>query len=243
MKAMIFAAGLGTRLGSATTNTPKALVKINGQSLLEIAINRLHKFGFNQIIINVHHHAEQIIDFVEKYSGDARLYISDEREKLLDTGGGLFKAASFFENEKAFLVYNADILCTLDLRMLYNYHIENKGLATLVVRHRETARQLLFDNKNQLCGWINTKTKEQILSRSCNTTKHLAFSGIHIISPEIFNTYQTQANLPFSTTKMYLELSEQHPIIAFNDPHSHWLDVGKPETLKEAKENFNIFIP
>ena len=243
MKAMIFAAGLGTRLGSATTNTPKALIKIKGYSLLEIAINRLLSNGFNQIIINVHHYAEQIINFAEKYRGDAHLYISDEREKLLDTGGGLFKAASFFENEKAFLVYNADILCTLDLRKVFNYHIENKGLATLVVRQRDTARQLLFDKKNLLCGWINNKTEEKIINRPCLNPKKLAFSGIHIINPEIFTLYKPQNNTPFSTTQMYLELSKKHSIIAFPDHHSNWLDVGKPETLKEAEDNFKIYMP
>ncbi len=240
---MIFAAGLGTRLGSATTNTPKALVKIGEYSLLEIAIMRLLKHGFNEIIINVHHHAEQIIHFVEKYNGEAQLFISDEREKLLDTGGGLFKASDFFKNEKAFLVYNADILCTIDLKKLLKTHIQSDNIATLVVRQRETSRYFLFNSENYLCGWTNVNTHEVKMSRPCENPQKLAFSGIHIINSGIFKHYNAASDSKFSTTEMYLELAQEFDIQCYNDYESKWLDVGKPETLFEAEQNLNIYLP
>lgn len=243
MKAMIFAAGLGTRLGTATANMPKALVKVGDFTLLEIAIKRLQKSGFQEIIINIHHYAEQIIDFLKNYEGDAQIFLSDEREKLLDTGGGLFKASHFFEKEKAFLVYNVDILCTIDLQNLMATHLQNNSLATLVVRPRETSRYLLFNQENNLCGWTNLKTDETIVSRPCENPRKLAFSGIHVISPEIFGHYNCAPNSKFSITEMYLELSKHHSIRGYIDEDSKWLDVGKPDTLKEAEENQNIFLP
>lgn len=243
MKAMIFAAGLGSRLGTATANKPKALVKVGDFTLLEMAIKRLQESGFQEIMINVHHYAEQIIDFVNTYKGEAKLFLSDEREKLMDTGGGLFKAAHFFEKEEAFLVYNVDILSTIDLQNLMSTHLKNKSLATLVVRSRETQRYLLFDEKNNLCGWTNVKTGERIISRPCENPRNFAFSGIHIISPEIFKHYNCPPNSKFSTTEMYLELSKNHSIQCFIDEQSKWLDVGKPDTLKEAEENLNIYKP
>lgn len=243
MKAMIFAAGLGTRLGTATKNMPKALVKVGDFTLLEIAIERLQKAGFHEIIINIHHYAEQIINFVNNYKGEAKLFLSDEREKLLDTGGGLFKASRFFKKENAFLVYNVDILCTIDLQKLMDTHLKNKSLATLVVRPRETSRYLLFDQKNNLCGWTHTQTGERIISRPCENPRKFAFSGIHIISPAIFKHYNCPPNSKFSTTEMYLELSKNHSIQCYIDEQSKWLDVGKPDTLKEAEENLNIYMP
>ena len=240
---MIFAAGLGTRLGLATSNTPKAMIKINGVSLLEIAIERLLNNDFNEIVINVHHHADQIINFVNNYQGKAKLFISDESEKLLDTGGGLFKASHFFEHEKAFLVYNADILCTLNLKNLYQYHIDNHGLASLVVRQRDTARKFLFDENNILSGWINNNTNEEVITRSGKNYNQLAFSGIHILSPKIFELHQFKADTPFSITQMYLELSKKHNIIGYQDNFSEWLDVGKPDTLKQAEKNFVKYMP
>ena len=187
MRAMILAAGLGTRLQPLTDNLPKALVKIRDKTLLEIAINYLVKNGFDKIIINVHHFAEQLINFIEQNNFGADISISDERDKLLDTGGGLKKASRFFNDGKPFLLYNVDIISNLNLLTLYQANIESNSITTLTVRNRESGRYLLFNSENILRGWKNTKTGELITSCSIDMLDEFAFSGIHIINPEIFS--------------------------------------------------------
>src|SRR5690606_32019928 len=155
MKAMIFAAGMGTRLKPLTDTIPKALVPVGGKPLLQHIIEKLKRFGFNEIIINIHHFGQQIIDFVqENNSFDIRIEFSDEREQLLDTGGGIKKAAWFFDDNKPFLVHNVDILSNIDLQELYHFHLKNNTIATLLCSIRQTSRYLLFDTDNHLRGWI-----------------------------------------------------------------------------------------
>ncbi len=239
MKAMILAAGLGTRLRPLTNDKPKALVEVHGKTLLEIAISRLSKAGFHEIVINVHHFADQIIDFIEsKDRFGIQLTISDERDKLLETGGGIKKAAPFLNGDKAFLVCNVDIISDIDLSEMYHSHLRSGALATLAVRQRETSRYLLFNHHNNLSGWKNTKTEESIIVRNSQKKfKELAFSGIHIIQPSIFR-YMNQEG-KFSIIETYLDLAKKHKIKAYSHNEGYWLDVGKPEQLEKANALFS----
>jgi len=177
MKAMIFAAGKGTRLKPLTDNIPKALVKVNNIPLLEHVILKLKKSGVTEIILNVHYLANQIIDFLkEKNNFDIRIEISDETDLLLDTGGGLKKASWFFDDNKPFIVHNVDIISEINIEELFNYHIANNALATLAMSKRNSSRYFLMNTENQLCGWENIQTKVKIISKSSNKLTQLAFS-------------------------------------------------------------------
>ena len=160
--------------------------------------------------------------------------ISDERDQLLDTGGGILKAKDYFINEKAFLIHNVDIISNINLVDLFNYHTENDSLATLAVSKRETSRYLHFNQENTLVGWENTKTKETIVSRETKNHNKLAFSGIHILSPEIFNYFQSEGK--FSIIPEYLEISKKHKISCYEHDPKKWIDVGKPESLENANK-------
>lgn len=232
--AMIFAAGLGTRLGSHTTHCPKALVPVLNRPLLEWNILNIKNFGFDKIVINVHHFSEQVIDFLaENQNFGVEIHISDERELLLETGGGLKNAASLLTGDAPFLVHNVDILSNLDLNELYQAHIEANALSTLAVSTRNTSRYLLFDQKNRLTGWENVRTGEIREARPCKHPLQFAFSGIHIIDPRIFPLI-TEAG-KFSIIDVYLRLAQNHEIKAFEHDSSQWVDVGKPENISVAE--------
>lgn len=234
MKAMIFAAGLGTRLKPLTDTIPKALVEVNGMPLLEIQIRKLISFGFNKIIVNVHYFSKMVREFLDSRKYEAEIIISDETDELLDTGGGLFKASWFFDDRKPFLVQNVDVLSDIDLSAFYKKHIENNYLASLAVRNRETSRYFLFDQENFLSGWENTKTNENIITRSDTKLKRLAFSGINIIDPEIFELIDRKGK--FSITNTYLELSENHKIYGYQHDADVWFDLGSIVNLNKANE-------
>ncbi|MFH1195740.1 MAG: nucleotidyltransferase family protein [bacterium] len=227
MKAMILAAGLGTRLKPLTDERPKALVPFNGKPLLEHVITKLISQGFYEIIINVHHFAEQVIDYVsKKNSFGIRIEISDERDKLLDTGGGVKKASWFFDDGKPFLVHNVDIISDTDLTALFRHHVDKEEIATLSVRERKSSRYLLFDDDNTLCGWKNVNTGEIKLPRQTNSTlKELAFSGIQILSPQIFN-FMPDVEV-FSSIDLYLGLAARFEIKGLIDQSLKWIDAGK----------------
>lgn len=233
---MIFAAGLGTRLLPLTNNKPKALVEIKGTPLLEIVIKKLIYSGFNEIIVNVHHFADLVIDFLKsKNNFGIQIKISDEREMLLDTGGGLKNASWFFNDNKPLLVYNVDVLSDIDLQEFYNFHMQSESLATLAVRNRETSRYLLFNKESILCGWKNIKTDEVIISRPNEKDLiPIAFSGIQIIDPKIFDLINQ--NGKFSIINSYLELAKNHRIICYNHDNNIWMDLGKKENLIEAEK-------
>lgn len=234
MRAMILAAGLGTRLRPLTDHRPKALLMAGPYTLLQFAILKLKSAGFDQIIINVHHHAPMIVSYLEENRNfGCEIAISDESDELLDTGGGMKKASWFFSDGRPFLVYNADIVGNLDLKALYDYHLRHGGIATLVVRNRKTSRYLLFDEKMQLCGWENIKTGELRLPANRNNkfTK-LAFSGIHIINPGLFRLTTQEGK--FSIIDTYLSLAGSERIKGFYDESTLWADAGKPESLEEA---------
>ena len=236
VKAILFAAGLGTRLGEYTSDRPKALVNLNGKPLLQHAIEHLKKFGINDITINVFHFAEQIISFVaENNSFGISIHISDEREQLLDTGGGLKKAKELLIGTEPILIYNVDIISNLDLNEFLRYHLENRALATLAVRNRKTSRYLMFDYDLQLSGWKNFSNGETRISRegSFNNSQPFAFSGIHLIQPQLLDLITEEGKFPIMD--LYLRLATQHPIKAYIDRSDLWMDLGKPDQLKAAE--------
>lgn len=234
MKAMIFAAGLGTRLRPLTDERPKALIEINSVPLLEIAIRRLQAAGVRELIINIHYLGGQIVDFLHHntFSG-LRIAVSDERDLLLDTGGGLQKAAWFFDDDRPFLAYNADVLTTLDLKALYAAHTASGAIATLAVQERASSRAFLFDENGRLSGWRNTATGAERLCRPAHPLYPLAFSGIHVIDPRLFG--YMPAEEVFSIVEVYLGAAEREPILAYRHDADVWLDVGKPEQLARAQ--------
>jgi NDP-sugar pyrophosphorylase family protein len=239
MKAMVFAAGLGTRLLEETSDRPKALVKIGGKPLLQHAIEKLKKEGISEIVVNVHHFSKLVIDFISNNNFGIPIHISDESGKLLDTGGGLKKAAPFFEGDSPVLIYNVDILSNLNLETVKEAHLKSAALATLVVRKRTTQRYFKFDNNQRLVGWINKKTGESKISISKNfdESSEMAFSGIHIVQPNFFNLMPAEDR--FSITDFYLKLARTHLIKGYFDDSELWMDVGKPEQLAEARKLFS----
>ena len=235
MKAMILAAGLGSRLKPFTEKHPKALLPINGKTLLQRNIEYLQKFQAKEIIINVHHFATQIIDAIQQNAGwGSEVTISDETDSVLETGGGLKKAAAFLQDaEEPFVLMNADILTDLDINELKKTHQQSDTLATLAVTNRSTSRYLLFDENNILCGWLNEKTGEQ-KGKSGNKK---AFSGIHIISHKIFDHITEEGK--FSMIDLYLRLAaEGFKINCYDHSDGQLLDVGKPESIAIAEKMF-----
>ena len=259
MKAMILAAGLGTRLRPLTNDCPKALVEINGRALLEITIERLKKSGVKEIIINVHHHAEKIINFLKsKNNFDIRIEISREDDLLLDTGGGLKKAAWFFmegNSTEPFLLHNVDVLSSIDLRQMLDAHQKSSALATLAVQKRASSRQLLFDENGLLVGRSTSGTaipgcapplgREGTASAVPRSTDRqgalapevpmqaFAFSGIHVISPRLLNLITESG--AFSIIDTYLRLAKSgEKISAFRADSFYWRDLGRPEDLAQA---------
>ena len=234
MKAMIFAAGLGKRLGSITENIPKALVDINGKTALQIAVEKCSAKGFDEIIINVHHLADMVEDEVKRLNKIGfRISVSDERGKLLENGGGLYKAREFFGKDP-FLLYNVDIISDLDLSALYRLHLEKKGLATLAVRHRPGKRFLLIDEEGRMRGWRNISTGDEILAGvSGEGLSEIAFSSMHIVEPEIFNYMEEGI---YSLIDLYLRLASELKIFTLKHDEGYWVDVGTPESLEYVRE-------
>lgn len=233
MRAMIFAAGLGTRLQPLTNTKPKALVEIHGKPLLRYAIEKLALAGFTDIIINVHHFSEQIMQYLnENKNFGLNIAISDERQELLNTGGGLKKASWFFSGSEPFLVFNVDIISDINLTDLYNYHLASNAMATLSVMERKTSRYLLFNDSNVLCGWQNVSNDELRMVRQANRYKQFAFSGIHVINPSFFNEIEQEG--AFSIIDSYLQLAQYHKIVSYNHTGTKWCDLGKHDELAKA---------
>lgn len=253
MKAMIFAAGLGTRLKPLTDNCPKALIEVGGKPMLQIVIEHLIKYGFNDIIINIHYLGNQIVDFLQLYQNfGINIVISDESDEILETGGGLWKAKDFFNDKEPFLVCNADILTNINLEKFYQSHLQNNAIATLAVRQRNSSRYLLFDDEDVLFGWENVKTNEVKIPRKIpasikeKLTEHetyplheFAFSGYHIISPEIFKHNQREGK--FSMIDWYLDVCKEHTIKAFHHDDDIWIDIGSQEELAKANDAISSF--
>jgi len=238
MKAMILAAGLGTRLRPLTNDRPKALVEIQGHTLLEITLRRLRSFGVREVIVNVHHFADQVVEVLRGNDNfGLRIEISRE-EFLLDTGGGLKRAAPFFRNESGngdepFILHNVDVLSTIDLGKMVAYHSENGALATLAVQARETSRYLLFDEHSQLCGRRAGHDGTLELVRATAHFDARAFAGVHVISPRLFSRLADEEIFPI--VPEYLRLAKEgERIIAFNADGYYWRDLGRPESIAQA---------
>ena len=248
MKAMILAAGLGTRLRPLTDNRPKALVEINGRTLLEITLSRLRKCGVREVMINMHHFADMIVEYLKANNNfGMRIEVSRE-EVLLDTGGGLKKAAYFFvegpSSAEPFIVHNVDVLSTIDLRRMVQFHTDKQALATLAVQDRKTSRYLLFDDQLQLCGRRSGSDQEpelvrSSLVRSAQELHMLAFSGIHVISPRLLAMMIEDG--AFSIITSYLRLAAQRErILAFRADEYYWRDLGRPEGIEQAAHDLKL---
>jgi NDP-sugar pyrophosphorylase family protein len=243
MKAMILAAGLGTRLRPLTDDRPKALVELGGRTLLEITISRLRTFGVDEIIINVHHFADMVVDYLKsKNNFGLRIEISRE-DILLDTGGGLKNAAWFFledsnrpgskQLDEPFILHNVDVLSNIDLARMLQFHKENHALATLAVQSRESSRPLLFNDQLHLCGRRAARDQEAEIVRPSPHLQPLAFSGIHVISPRLLPMISEEG--VFSIIPTYLRLAAQgEKILAFRADEFYWRDLGKPADLSQA---------
>lgn len=237
MKAMILAAGLGTRLKPFTDKHPKALATVNGKSLLQRNIEYLQNFGINEVVVNVHHFAGKVIAAIKNNNGfGSNIIISDETEEILETGGAIKKASSFFQGNEPFILMNVDVLTDMDMDLMIKQHITLKPLATLAVTTRKTSRYFLFDEVDNLCGWKNENTGEQKMSKEIIGHTQKAFSGIHVISPEMFSLIKQEGK--FSITDVYLELCKTHPIMAFDHSTSKFVDVGRPESILQAEQMF-----
>ena len=241
MRAMILAAGLGTRLRPLTNDRPKALVEISGRTLLELTLARLTSFGVRDVIVNVHHFADLVIQYL-KANNNFGLQVEISREELLlDTGGGLKKASWFFVQDpdrldEPFILHNVDVVSTIDFHRLLNFHNKNRALATLAVQERESSRYLLFDEQGELCGRRIGRDHEPELVRSTPNLQALAFSGIHMISPRLL-TNMTEEGV-FSIIATYLRLAGQdEKIVAFRADEYNWRDLGKLDDLRQAEQD------
>jgi mannose-1-phosphate guanylyltransferase len=241
MKAMVLAAGLGTRLRPLTDDRPKALVEIDGRSLLEITLTRLKQFGVHDAIVNVHHFAEMVVNHLKAHHNFGMHIEVSREEVLLDTGGGLKKAAWFFLEDPAgldqpFLLHNVDVISAIDFRQMLDFHTAHNALATLAVQDRETSRYLLFNDDAQLCGRrLGKDGKQEIVCAAANL-QALAFSGIHVISPRLLRMMKDGI---FSIIDTYLHLAaSSERILSFNAERYYWRDLGKPNDLKQAAEDF-----
>jgi NDP-sugar pyrophosphorylase family protein len=238
MKAMILAAGLGNRLRPLTDDRPKALVEVAGRTLLEITLRRLQQFDVREVIVNVHHFADMVVNYLRKHDNfGMRIEISRE-EILLDTGGGLKKAAWFFsenssDSDEPFILHNVDVLSTIDLDRIAQVHRQDQALATLAVQGRETSRYLLFDERNQLCGRRAGRDQTPEIVQPPAQTEALAFSGVHVISPRLFPR-MTEDGV-FSIIDSYLRLAgEGEKILGFRTDEYYWRDLGRPESVAQA---------
>jgi NDP-sugar pyrophosphorylase family protein len=237
---MILAAGLGTRLRPLTDDRPKALVTVAGRTLLEIVLLRLRAFGIREVIVNAHHYAEMIVNYLDANRNFGMSIAVSREDELLDTGGGLKKAEQFFldsgaSSEEPFLVHNVDVISNIDLARMVQFHTEQAALATLAVQHRTTSRQLLFDPSGQFRGRRikNGDDEQAALTRPAQQLEPLAFSGIHVLSPRLFAKMSEQGT--FSIVDAYLRLAAQgEKIVAFRADGCYWRDLGRPASVVQA---------
>jgi mannose-1-phosphate guanylyltransferase len=242
LKGMVLAAGLGTRLRPLTNDRPKALVEVAGHTMLEITLARLREFGIQDVIINVHHYADLVVDSV-KAAGSFGMHIEFSREDiLLDTGGGLKQAAWFLSDngsaDEPFILHNVDIISAIDLKKMVQFHTANNALATLAVQTRKTSRYLLFDDQLQLCGRTVNEEKTEMVRELHHAQQitEVAFTGIHVISPRIFSLLTEEG--VFSIIPAYLRLAAQgEKIMAFKADGTYWRDLGKPENIQQAEQD------
>jgi N-acetyl-alpha-D-muramate 1-phosphate uridylyltransferase len=237
MKAMIFAAGLGTRFKPWTDEHPKALALVNGKSLLQRNIEYFQHFGITEVVVNVHHFADQILAAVKQHNGwGSKVMISDETDEVLETGGGLLKARPLLEGKEPFVTINADILTDLDLNQLLAFHKEQQSLISFGITNRKTSRYFLFDDTNRLCGWTNTRTGEQRIAVDKPGLHPMAYSCVVVFEPAVFPLIRQRGK--FSLVDTYLDLAPGHRIMGFDHTGDRLVDVGKPESVVEAEAMF-----
>ncbi len=239
MKAMVFAAGFGTRMGELSKTTPKCLVEVGGKTMLEHVIERLKSFGVGEVVINLHHLADKVREFVESRNRfRITIHFSHENE-ILGTGGGLKAARKFFDGDEAFFVHNADIYSEIDLGKLLEYHREKKPVATLAVMTRETTRPLLFDSANRLIGWQSKENSSGEMLQSAGSVIPRAFTGIQVVSDRIFHHMQNEQG-QFSTIRAFLNAArEGESVLAYDVGAQFWLDMGTIAKLEELKSRFD----
>ncbi|MBV4358039.1 nucleotidyltransferase family protein [Pinibacter aurantiacus] len=237
MKAMIFSAGLGTRFKPWTDKHPKALAVINGKSLLQRNIEYLQQFGITDVVVNVHHFADQVMDAILRNKGwGSNVIISDEQDVVLETGGGLVKAKILLEGDEPFLTVNVDILTNLDISAFLEFHKKENALISIAVLQRKTSRYFLLDEESHLCGWINTQTGEEKMVHRKENLQQKAYSGIAIFQPEVFSYLPKEGK--FSLATSYLEIAATNTIAAYDHTGDKWVDVGKPESVAIAEAMF-----
>ena len=238
MKAMIFAAGLGTRLKPLTGSIPKALVEFRGKTLLEHVISKLKDSGFNELVINVHHFADNVESYLEeKDNFGIHIDISDERSLLLDTGGAVLHAKSYLKDSDLILIHNVDIISDIDLQAMMHQHTSSSSLATLAVQSRASSRKLVFNEDNFLCQWKDTDRSEiKIARESKKELSEWSFSGIHVINPDLLDLITETGK--FSIIDLYLRLAKDHKISYHETDHSYWFDIGSIEKMKKAESFF-----
>lgn len=240
--AMILAAGKGTRLENYTTTKPKALLKINGKTLLERVISQLITAGISEAVINVHHFADQIIEFLAKADfKEIRIHISDESSELMDTGGGILKAQEYFQNFKSVLIHNVDILSDLNLPLIIDQFNKAEAMAWLLTQERDSSRKLLFDQRNQLCGWKDQRNKQyKWVNQPCADYRERSFSGIHLFKPALFAGCQLEQ---VSIIDLYLNLAREFTIESKSIQTGYWFDLGKKSQIKEISRFFQLQEP
>jgi NDP-sugar pyrophosphorylase family protein len=239
MKAMILAAGIGSRLRPLTDSKPKCLLEVQGVTLLEHTIRYLIFHGVEGIIINVHHLADQVISFLQEHDHfGIDIRISDERDGLLDTGGGLLKAGWFFDDGQPFFLTASDVITGLDLGEMYRFHLDRKPLATLAVKDRPTTRNLLIDNESRMCGWLNNQTGETRWAIPTDNVRNLAFSTIHVIEPRLLALITEKG--AFSMIDVYLRLAADYPVLGYDHSGTPWFEFGRIENLGKLNESAEI---
>jgi N-acetyl-alpha-D-muramate 1-phosphate uridylyltransferase len=237
MKAMIFSAGLGSRFKPWTDHHPKALAVVNGKSLLQRNIEYLQQYGITDVVVNVHHFADQIIATINTNKGwGSNITISDESDIVLETGGGLLKAKQLLQSDEPFITLNVDILTNLNISHLLAYHNKHQPIISFGVTNRQSSRCFLFDDSNKLCGWRNNQTGQEILSNSSTNLIPKAYSCVAIFNPIVFDVIQQQGK--FSLTETYLDIAKTHTILGYEHSGDVLIDVGKPESVAVAESLF-----
>jgi len=237
MRAMIFAAGLGTRFKPWTDRHPKALALVNGRSLLQRNVEYLQQYGITDVIVNIHHFADQVLDTVKKNRGwGSNVIFSDESNEVLETGGGLLNAKELFKAGERIVSCNVDILTDLDLNKLIEFHEQHKPLISFAVTDRKTSRYFLFDDNNRLCGWRNTITGDEKIVIHRSTVIQRAYSCVVVFEPEIFSLMPFRGK--FSLVDVYLALAADHLILGYDHTGDRFVDVGKPENIAIAESLF-----
>lgn len=241
MKGMIFAAGLGTRLAPLTDTCPKALIDVGGKPMLQRVIERLRGAGVSDIVVNVHHHARQMMEYIDTHDFGVHVAVSDESDELLDTGGGVVKAAAMLRGDEPVMLYNADIYSNFDIAEMLDRHVQSRADVTLLTDERDTSRYLLFDNNGRMTGWRNVSTGETrspLAAAVTCSSRQLAFGGVHIINPCVLDRlaeYRPEGK--FSITPFYIDSCADLDIRAYKPSAPYrWIDIGRPASLARARE-------